>query len=84
MSQLGPSFKSGMLLFVLALGLSAAVLYGGAVLVDVEKTAAAGSDDGEVVAGAPVNVTAPAAPAPNGKPADAPKEKPAAKPAVKS
>jgi membrane fusion protein (multidrug efflux system) len=37
--------------------------------------------------GAPVNVTppaAPAAPAANGKPADATKEKPAAKPAVKS
>ena len=34
--------------------------------------------------GAPVNVTEPAAPATNGKPADQPKEKPAAKPAVKS
>jgi len=39
--QLGPSFKAGMLLFVVTLGLSAAVLYGGAQLVDVDKPAAA-------------------------------------------
>ena len=57
MSKLGPSFKMGALLFVLAFGISALGLYGGAQLVDVEEVASAdGGGDGDVPGG-PVTVT---------------------------
>ena len=58
MTQLGPSFKFGALLFVLAFVVSAAALYGGAQLVDEEKPASAAADGGgSGVPGGPVTVT---------------------------
>jgi plastocyanin len=57
MSQLGPSFRIGAVVLVLAFGVSAAALYGASLLVDQEETAAANGGGGEVVPGGPVNVT---------------------------
>ena len=55
LSRLGPSFTVAALLFVLAFGVSAAALYGGAQLVDVEEVATTGGDGS--VPGGPVNAT---------------------------
>ncbi len=59
MLQIPPSLKSGMMMFILVLGIATAGLYGGAVLVDVPNKVAADDevDDGPVIPGGPVNVT---------------------------
>jgi len=55
-SRLGPSFKPSILLFLVVFGISAAALYGGTLLVDVNKPVQADAGDGGVPGG-PVNVT---------------------------
>jgi hypothetical protein len=55
--QIGPNFKYGTLLLIVAFVVSAAGLYGGAVLVDVDKQASAEGQNGDVTPGGPVAIT---------------------------